>query len=104
MMEGALRTMSKAGTRINPLSRRPRQQRLVLAVRGAAGTGKSHFAASMAEAELGRLCYFDVERKARLLPGSDGTIFDALEIRTPDELPDFIDWALDSCYRASVVV
>jgi len=95
MMEGAMNTMSKAGTRINPLSRRPRQQRLVLAVRGAAGTGKSHFAASMAQAGLGRLCYFDVERKARLLPGSDGAIFDALEIRTPDELPDFIDWALD---------
>ena len=30
--------------RINPLSRRPQQKRLVLAVRGAAGTGKSHFA------------------------------------------------------------
>ena len=88
--------MSKpGGARINPLSRRPRQQRLVLAVRGAAGTGKSHFAASMADAGLGRLCYFDVERKGRLLPGSDGTKFDALEIRHPDELPEFIDWALD---------
>lgn len=87
--------MNTAGTRINPLSRRPRQQRLVIAVRGAAGTGKSHFAASMAHAGLGRLCYFDVERKARLLPGSDGTLFDALEIRHPDELPEFIDWALD---------
>lgn len=88
--------MSKAsGVRINPLSRRPRQQRLVIAVRGAAGTGKSHFAASMADAGLGRLCYFDVERKARLLPGSDGSVFDALEIRHPDELPEFIDWALD---------
>ena len=83
------------GSRVNPLSRRPRQQRLVLAVRGAAGTGKSHFAASMADAGLGRLCYFDVERKGRLLPGSDGSKFDALEIRQPDELPDFIDWALD---------
>lgn len=88
--------MSKiGGARINPLSRRPRQQRLVVAVRGAAGTGKSHFAASMADAGLGRLCYFDVERKARLLPGSDGAKFDALEIRHPDELPEFIDWALD---------
>src|SRR3954447_4863755 len=88
--------MSKAsGVRINPLSRRPRQQRLVIAVRGAAGTGKSHFAASMAQAGLGRLCYFDVERKARLLPGSDGSIFDAIEIRHPDELPEFIDWALN---------
>ena len=91
-----VKTMSKpGGARINPLSRRPRQQRLVVAVRGAAGTGKSHFAASMADAGLGRLCYFDVERKARLLPGSDGSKFDALEIRHPDELPEFIDWALD---------
>jgi hypothetical protein len=49
----------------------------------------------MAEAGLGRLCYFDVERKARLLPGSDGSKFDALEIQHPDELPEFIDWALD---------
>ncbi len=88
--------MNKAsGARINPLSRRPRQQRLVLAVRGAAGTGKSHFAASMADAGLGRLCYFDVERKGRLLPGSDGAKFDAIEIQHPDELPEFIDWALD---------
>lgn len=53
--------------KVNPLSRRPRQQRLVMAVRGGAGTGKSHFIRSMAEAGLGRLCIFDVERKSRLL-------------------------------------
>nr|MBA3767137.1 hypothetical protein [Acidobacteriota bacterium] len=53
--------------KVNPLSRRPRQQRLVMAVRGGAGTGKSHFIRSMSEAEIGRLCIFDVERKARLL-------------------------------------
>ena len=82
-------------TRINPLSRRPRQRRLVMAVRGAAGTGKSVFAASLADAGLGRLCFFDTERKARLLAGSDGSAFDALEIEQPDELPEFIDWALD---------
>ncbi len=81
--------------RINPLSRRPKTRRLVVAVRGAAGTGKSVFAASLADAGLGRLCFFDTERKARLLPGSDGSRFDALEIRHPDELPAFIDWALD---------
>ncbi len=84
------------GKRVNPLSRRPRQQRLVVAVRGAAGTGKSYFAASMADAGLGRLCYFDTERKARLLPGSDGSKYDALEVQHPDELPEFIDWALES--------
>lgn len=78
----------------NPLSRRPKQRRLVVAVRGAAGTGKSVFAASLADAGLGRLCFFDTERKARLLPGSNGTTFDALEIEQPDELPQFIDWAL----------
>ncbi|HUS13395.1 MAG TPA: hypothetical protein VM536_00040 [Chloroflexia bacterium] len=83
------------GKRINPLSRRPRRQRLVVAVRGAAGSGKSVFAASLADAGLGRLCYFDVERKARLLPGSDGTRFDALEVEHPDELPEFIEWALN---------
>lgn len=82
--------------RINPLSRRPKQRRLVVAVRGAAGAGKSVFAASMADAGLGRLCLFDTERKARLLPGSDGSAFDALEIEHPDELPEFIDWALDT--------
>ena len=79
--------------RVNPLSRRPRQQRLVMAVRGGAGTGKSHFIRSMSEAGLGRLCIFDVERKARLLKGV-GTRFDAFEIERPDELPEFIDWAL----------
>ena len=79
--------------KVNPLSRRPRQQRLVIAVRGGAGTGKSHFVRSMSEAGLGRLCIFDVERKARLLKGV-GTQFDAFEIEHPDELPEFIDWAL----------
>ncbi len=82
-------------TRINPLSRRPQQRRLVMAVRGAAGAGKSVFAASLADAGLGRLCFFDTERKGRLLPGADGSTFDALEIQQPDELPEFIDWALD---------
>jgi hypothetical protein len=79
--------------KVNPLSRRPRQQRLVMAVRGGAGAGKSHFIRSMSEAGIGRLCIFDVERKARLLKGV-GTHFDALEIHHPDELPEFIDWAL----------
>ncbi|MGA9998284.1 MAG: hypothetical protein WBP93_22920 [Pyrinomonadaceae bacterium] len=79
--------------KVNPLSRRPRQQRLVIAVRGGAGTGKSRFVSSMSEAGLGRLCIFDVERKARLLKGV-GTQFDAFEIEHPDELPEFIDWAL----------
>lgn len=86
--------MVTTGKRINPLSRRPRKQRLVVAVRGAAGTGKSVFAATLADAGLGRLCYFDVERKARLLPGSDGSKFDAIEVQHPDELPEFIEWAL----------
>jgi hypothetical protein len=79
--------------RINPLSRRPRQQRLVMAVRGGAGTGKSWFLRSMAEAGLGRLCIFDVERKTRLLQGV-GNQFDGLEVEHSDELPEFIDWAL----------
>jgi len=79
---------------VNPLSRRPRQQRLVMAVRGGAGVGKSHFVRSMAEAGLGRLCIFDVERKSRLLRGV-GAQFDGLEIEHSDELPEFIDWALE---------
>lgn len=82
-------------TRINPLSRRPGRRRLVMAVRGAAGSGKSVFASTLAEAGIGRLCFFDVERKARLLQGSDGSRFDAIEIYHPDELSEFIDWALD---------
>ncbi|MGB0389188.1 MAG: hypothetical protein ACPGWR_30565 [Ardenticatenaceae bacterium] len=82
-------------TRINPLSRRPRRRRLVMAVRGAAGSGKSVFASTLADAGVGKLCFFDVERKARLLPGSDGSKFDAIEIYHPDELSEFIDWALD---------
>lgn len=85
--------MSTNRPKVNPLSRIPRQQRLVMAVRGGAGTGKSHFIRSMAEAGLGRLCIFDVERKARLLKGV-GNHFDAIEVHHPDELPEFIDWAL----------
>ncbi|MCA1622313.1 MAG: hypothetical protein LC768_03650 [Acidobacteria bacterium] len=80
--------------KINPLSRVPRQQRLVMAVRGGAGVGKSHFISSMSEAGLGKLCIFDTERKARLLRGV-GQKFDALEIEQTDELPEFIDWAIN---------
>lgn len=88
--------------RVNPLSRRPGQKRLVVAVRGAAGTGKSHFAASLARAGVGRLLLLDVERKSRLLPGATGPApaFDAVEIHHPDELPEFIDWALEGEGRA----
>lgn len=85
---------TKMKTKVNPLSRIPRQQRLVMAVRGGAGAGKSHFIRSMSEAGLGRLCIFDIERKARLLNGV-GDKFDALEIHQPDELPEFIEWALE---------
>lgn len=81
--------------RINPLSRRPRQQRLVMAVRGGAGVGKSFFAASMADAGLGRLCIIDTERKTRLLPGV-GVKFDGLEVEHPGEVPEFVDWLLNS--------
>lgn len=89
-------------SKVNPLSRRPAQKRLVVAVRGAAGTGKSYFAASLADAGVGRLLFFDVERKSRLLPGTTGSApkFDAVEVHHPDELPDFIDWALEGEGRA----
>lgn len=80
--------------KVNPLSRVPRQQRLVIAIRGGAGVGKSHFIRSMSEAGLGKLCIFDTERKARLLRGV-GQTFDALEIETTDELPEFIEWAIN---------
>lgn len=80
--------------KVNPLSRVPRQQRLVMAIRGGAGVGKSHFIRSMSEAGLGKLCIFDTERKARLLRGV-GETFDALEIQETDELPEFIDWAIN---------
>lgn len=80
--------------KINPLSRMPRQQRLIMAIRGGAGVGKSHFISSMADAGLGKLCIFDTERKARLLRGV-GEKFDALEIEQTDELPEFIDWAIN---------
>lgn len=80
--------------KINPLSRIPRQQRLVMAIRGGAGVGKSYFIRSMSEAGLGKLCIFDTERKARLLRGV-GQQFDALEIEQTDELPEFIEWAVN---------
>ncbi|WP_413288183.1 hypothetical protein [Bdellovibrio sp. HCB337] len=79
--------------KINPLSRQPKRPRLVMAVRGGAGVGKSFFVQSMAESGLGRLCIFDTERKSRLLKGV-GVNFDGLEIEHPDELPEFIEWAL----------
>lgn len=86
--------MKNSKLKVNPLSRIPRQQRLVMAIRGGAGVGKSHFIRSMSEAGLGKLCIFDTERKARLLRGV-GATFDALEIEETDELPEFIEWAIN---------
>lgn len=85
---------SQQKIKINPLSRQPRQERLVMAIRGGAGVGKSHFVSTMADSGLGRLCIFDTERKSRLLKGV-GVNFDGLEVQHPDELPEFIDWALN---------
>src|SRR5215213_9801154 len=87
--------MSQNKLKINPLSRQPRQQRLVMAVRGGAGVGKSYFAASLSDAGLGRLCIIDTERKTRLLKGV-GAKFDGLEIEHPGEVPEFVDWLLTS--------
>ena len=66
-----------------------------MAVRGGAGVGKSYFTASMADAGLGRLCIIDTERKTRLLRGV-GTKFDGLEVEHPSEVPEFVDWLLNS--------
>ena len=86
--------MSMTGKRFNPLAHRPKTQRLRIGVRGAAGTRKSTFAASMAEANLGTLCFFDTELKSCHLPGADGSRFDAFELADPDELEAAIDWAI----------
>jgi hypothetical protein len=66
-----------------------------MAVRGGAGVGKTYFAASMADAGLGRLCIIDIERKTRLLKGV-GAKFDGIEVERPSEVPEFIDWLLNS--------
>lgn len=89
-----MKTLPPLKPKINPLSRQPKRPRLVMAVRGGAGVGKSFFVQSMAESGLGRLCIFDTERKSRLLKGV-GVTFDGLEIEHPDELPEFIEWALN---------
>jgi len=78
----------------NPQAHRPRTQRLRIGVRGASGTRKSTFAASLAEAGLGKLCFFDTELKSCHIPGHDGSRFDAYELSDPDELPAAIHWAL----------
>jgi hypothetical protein len=70
--------------RFDPSAHRPKTQRLRLGVRGAAGTRKSTFAASLADAGLGRLCFFDTELKSCHLPGSDGSRFDAFELGDPE--------------------
>lgn len=86
----------------NPLSRRPNKKRLVVAVRGPAGSGKSSFAASLAEAGVGRLLFIDVERKSRFLEGvsDDPPQFDAVEIHLLDEVEQTVDWLLHGEGRA----
>jgi len=86
--------MTTTGKRFNPAAHRPKTQRLRIGVRGAAGTRKSTFASTLAEAGLGKLCLFDTELKAMHLPGSDGARFDAYELADPNELEPAINWAL----------
>jgi hypothetical protein len=86
--------MNIAQATFNPQAHRPRTHRLRIGVRGASGTRKSTFAASMAEAGLGRLCFFDTELKSCHIPGHDGSRFDAFELADPDELSAAIHWAL----------
>src|SRR5215469_4989648 len=78
----------------NPAAHRPRFQRLRIGVRGAAGTRKCTFGASLADAGLGRLCFFDTELKSCHLPGADGSRFDAFELADPADLRPAIHWAL----------
>jgi energy-coupling factor transporter ATP-binding protein EcfA2 len=86
-------------TRVNPLSRLARRKRLNIAIKGPSGSGKSRFVASMGAltgvAGIGKLAVFDTERKMRLISGSDGSVFDGIEVQHPDELPDFVEWAIN---------
>ncbi len=86
--------MNTRARQFNPSTHRPHTQRLRLGVRGAAGTRKSTFGASLAEAGLGKLCFFDTELKSCHLPGADGSRFDAFELSDPEELSAAINWAL----------
>ncbi len=86
--------MSSIERHFNPSAHRPKTQRLRIGVRGAAGTRKSTFGASLAEAGLGKLCFFDTELKSCHLPGADGSRFDAFELADPGDLPAAINWAL----------
>jgi hypothetical protein len=49
---------------------------------------------------LGRLCVIDIERKTRLLKGV-GAKFDGIEVERPGEVPEFIDWLLNSAEAAA---
>lgn len=85
---------STTGKRFNPTAHRPKTQRLRIGVRGASGTRKSTFAASMAEAGLGKVCFLDTELKSCHIPGADGSRFDAFELADPNDLEAAIHWAL----------
>lgn len=80
----------------NPLARKPRHDRLTVAVRGPAGSGKSTFAASAQELPQ-RLLFLDLENKSRYLPGAtlEDAPFDASEIRNHDDVPQALDWLLE---------
>ena len=82
----------------DPESFRPKTTRLVVAVRGPAGVGKSHFAASLADAGLGKLCIIGTEGKTRLLPGYGQGRFDAYEV-PHDKLLPFVRWAVTTGKR-----
>jgi len=77
----------------DPDAFRPRTRRLVVAVRGPAGVGKSYFAASLADSDAGRLCLISTEGKIQHLPGYHQGKFEAFEVPA-DQLADFVEWAV----------
>lgn len=85
----------------NPLMFKPKADRLTIAVRGPAGSGKSTFAASAQELE-NRLLFLDLEGKSRLLAGATNPNppFDAVSLRTPNLLPPTLDWLLEGDGRS----
>jgi hypothetical protein len=80
----------------DPLALKPKADRLTVAVRGPAGSGKSTFAASAQELP-GRLLFLDLEGKSRLLPGATADVppFDAVSLRNAGLLVPSLGWLLD---------
>src|SRR5437763_6225717 len=80
--------------KFNPAAYKPTTQVLRMVVRGRAGTRKTTFAASMAEAGLGPILFLDTERKVTNVRNWQTRFAETLTLTDAEAVEGAVDWLI----------